>query len=431
MKQRRIKFKGILIILFILVTACGKEGDQGKKDIESSGHAETQEAEQLSIDEWHTSLNSQESLMPSLKEEEKEQIVQILTENQSEYAEMPYSGELVPQGLISRLEEALYAYCKFGEERSDQPYREAVEELGGDSYRMTEEEIQKTFIENLPNRAFTFRLSNGRRMYLKTYFLQEGGAVCYLWSKSGKNWFFKGEFMTMFTRGEVIYYEDTYYYIGLEPAREEDGESRENGIRIFRLDEQMKWSDNLLIRYVPEEYKRVPLSTIEEKEGAADYIESLDALFTLNKAMDTCGSAEEMIEIIEEGEVPSVKKYSYADMMNIGIPIYMKKAYAWNHIYNWYYLKIDFYLYDVAANQFILLDNWEDGCSKELRREYLWCEELGGKIYTFQLFRLEDYTYIFDVLLLEGNQARKVHREVWTPHREMHFKEGEELSPVM
>lgn len=60
---------------------------------------------------------------------------------------MPYSGELVPQELVNRLEEALYAYCKFGEERSDQPYREVLKELGGGSYRMAEEKYRKCLWE--------------------------------------------------------------------------------------------------------------------------------------------------------------------------------------------------------------------------------------------------------------------------------------------
>ncbi len=421
MKQRRIKFKGILIILLILLTACGKEGDQGKKDIESLEHTETQKTEQLSINEWHTFLNSQESLTLSLNEEEKEQIVQILTENQSEYAEMLYPGELAPQGLIRRLEEALYAYCKFGEERSDQPYREAVEELGGGSYRMTEEEIQKTFMGSLPDEAFTFRLSNGTRLYLKTYLLERGRAGHYLWSKKGDEWVREGDFLTTFTNGEVICYEDTYYYIGMERDREIDAQRiKDDGIQLFRLREQMEWKDKLSIRYVPESYRRVLFFSEAEGTGEeiADYIEGLDAVAVLSKNLDTCGGAEELI-LREETKS---REYSRTDLTNTGTPVYMKKRYEHDSVYDWIYLGIDFYLYDAAAHQFILLDNWEDSYSEDFRREYLWCEELGGKIYTFQLFRLEDYTYIFEVLLLEGNQVRKLQREVWAPQREIHFK---------
>ena len=431
MKQRRINFIGMLIFLLFLFTACGEENNHVKQNVTPSKYTDTQNAEQLSIEEWYTFLNSGELLKLSLKEEEERQISQILLDNQSEYVRTPYPGELVPQELVNRLEEALYAYCKFGEEGSDQPYRELLNELGGGSYRMAEEEIQEMFTGTLPDQAFAFKLSNGKRLYLKSYFLENGGTSCYLWSKSGDEWFFKGDFMTLFTTGEVIGYEGGYYYVGLEPAREEDGENVENGIRIFRLDEQMEREENLLVRYTPKDYERVSLFTKAEKaDAAADYIEGLDTALVLNKEMDSCGSAEEMIEIVEE-EVPRVKKYSCTDMTNTGIPIYMKKVYKWNPVHNWTYLEIDSYLYNEEADEFLLLDSWKDSYSGELRREYLWCEEIGGKVYTFQLFRLEDYTYIFEALLLEGNQAKTLQREVWVPQRKMKFEERDAPSPVM
>ena len=126
-----------------------------------------------------------------------------------------------------------------------------------------------------------------------------------------------------------------------------------------------------------------------------------------------------------------VRRYSRTDMMNTGVPIYMKKVYEWNPIYNWTYLRVDFYIYDEIADEFLLLDNWKDSYSGELRREYLWCEEIEGKVYTFQLFRLENYTYIFEALLLEGNQVRTLRKEVWVPQKEMSLEEGNQLSPVM
>ena len=43
---------------------------------------------------------------------------------------MSYSGELVSQELVGRLEEVLYVYCKFGEDHSDQPYQELLKEIG-------------------------------------------------------------------------------------------------------------------------------------------------------------------------------------------------------------------------------------------------------------------------------------------------------------
>ena len=432
MKQRRINFTGILIFLLFLFTACEMKSAQKRNNIESSLDEETQSMEQLSIEEWYTFLNNQELLKLSLKESERKQIAQIQEDNQSKYAKMSYSGELVSQELVGRLEEVLYVYCKFGEDHSDQPYQELLKELGGGSYRMTEEEIHNTFVGNIPDQAFTFKLGNGKRLYLKSYFLENGGADCYLWSKSEDKWFFKGDFMTMFATGEVICYEGDYYYVGLEPARE-DGEDVENGIRIFRLDEQLEWGNNLLIRYLPKDYERISLFAMSEEVNiaATDYIEGLDAAFVLDKAMDIYGSAEEMIEIMAEEDGLRVRRYSRTDMMNTGVPIYMKKVYEWNPIYNWTYLRVDFYIYDEIADEFLLLDNWKDSYSGELRREYLWCEEIEGKVYTFQLFRLENYTYIFEALLLEGNQVRTLRKEVWVPQKEMSLEEGNQLSPVM
>ena len=424
MKQR-IKLTAVLIVLLFLLTAYSSKIDQTNKDAESLQYIETQKTEGLSI---------QKKLELTFKEEEKKQIAQILNHKQSEYRKMPYSGDIVSSELVSRLEEALYSYCKFGEDRSDQPYQELLKELGGGSFKMTKEEIQKTFSENLPDEVFTFLLNNKKRLYLKIYFLENSGAECYLWSKGEEEWFFKGDFKTMFTRGEVICHEGIYYYIGLEPAREEDGEKRENGIRIFRLDEQMEWENNLLIRYLPEEYERVTLFTAaEEADGeAVNHIaDKLAPASVLKNPADTCGETEEIIEIVTKDDVARVRKFSRADMMNTGIPIYMKKASEWSPQYNWTHLAVDFYLYDETEEKFVLLDNENESRSGEVRREYLWCEEIGGKVYTFQLFRLEEYTYIAEVLLLEGDKKTILQREVWVPLREMKFEEGEKHSPVM
>ena len=430
MKQRRINFIGMLIFLLFLFIACGGGSNYIKQNIDSSEYPDIQDAGQLSIEEWHTFLNIGELLKLSLKEEEERQISQILLDNQSEYVRTPYPGELVPQELVNRLEEALYAYCKFGEEGSDQPYRELLNELGGGSYRMAEEEIQAMFTGTLPDQAFTFKLSNGKRLYLKSYFLENGGTSCYLWSKSGGEWIREGDFTTTFTKGEVICYENTYYYVGLERDREIDTQiMKDDGIQLFRLREQMEWEDKLSIRYVPKEYKRVPLFSVAEEmeKVAADYIEGMDTALILNENIDACGSAEELVLKEETGG----SEYSRADMTNTGIPIYMKKTYERNLVYNWLYLGVDFYLYHEDEHQLLLLDSWKDSYSGKLQREYLWCEEIGGKVYTFQLFRLEDYAYIFEALLLEGNQARTLQREVWVPRKEIRFKEGDRLLSAM
>ena len=421
MKQRKVNFIGILIALLFLFTACGEEINQEEKNIELSQHEEIQKIEKFSIEEQYNFLNKQEILKLSLKEEEEIQISQILIENQNEYVKMPYLGEVVSQELVDRLEETLYAYCKFSENRSDQPYQELLKELGGGRYRMTEEEIRETFTGNLPDQAFTFTLSNGKRLYLKSYAMKNEGAECYLWSKSGDEWIREGDFTAAFVKGEVICYEDTYYYIGLERDRELDTQiMKDDGIQLFRLREQMEWKDKLSIRYVPEHYQRIPFfSKVEGMEReAADYIEELKVDIVLSRSMDFCGGAERPVLREETGST----EYSYVDMTNTGIPIYIKKAYERDSVYNWLYLKAEFYIYNKDEYQFILLDNWKDSYAGKLRREYLWCEEIGGKVYTFQLFRLEDYVYVFEVLLLEGNQTRNIQREVWVPQREIYFK---------
>ena len=420
-KQRKTGFIGMLIFLLFLVTACGEEDEQEKEKAEPSRYEEEQQAEQLSLEEWYAVLNKQEPLKLSLKEEDEEGIFRILRDNQPEYDEMLYSGDLVPQELVGRLEEALYAYCKFGKDRSEQPYEELLKELGGGSYRMTEAEIQEVFPENLPDQAFTFKLSNGKRLYLKSHRLKNGRVNHYLWSRNKNEWVLEGDFTTTFIEGEVICYEDSYYYIGLERNRGIDRQLMEDCIQLFRLREQMEvWKDKLSIGYVPEDYQRIPLfSQTEEREEVADYIEDLDAAFAVSKNIDFCGGAEELILREETASI----EYSRANMTNAGIPIYIQKNYERDTASNWLYLGVNFYLYDETAHQFLLLDKWQDSYSEKWRREYLWCEEFGGKVYTFQLFRREDYVYIFEVLLLEGDQIRTLQREVWVPQRQIIYKE--------
>ena len=387
--------------------------------------------ESLSIEAQYTSLNEEPLLKLSLEEK---QITKLQIGHQNEYVETPYSGRLIPQKLVSRLEEVLYAYCQFGNGRSDRPYQKLLTEYGGGSYGMEEEEIRETFGENPPDQAFSFVLSGGTKMYLKCYFLEKGGAECYLESRRGEEWFYKGDFMTTFERGEVICYEGSYYYVGLELAREGDADKRENGIRIFCLDEQPEWENNLLIRYLLGDYVRVPFFTGREEmdDGIADYIQNLDASTVLEKDMDSCGNAEEVVEILEKEDDTRISRYYRADMLNTGTPLYVKKITTWNHVYNWPYLRTEFYLYDESGEEFILLDGWaeEKSYSGGLRREALWCENIGGRVYTFQLFRLEDYIYIFEVLLLEGEEKTILQREVWVPQREMRIEERNLQAPV-
>ena len=63
----------MLIFLLFLFTACGEENNHVKQNVTPSKYTDTQNAEQLSIEEWYTFLNSGELLKLSLKEEEEKQ----------------------------------------------------------------------------------------------------------------------------------------------------------------------------------------------------------------------------------------------------------------------------------------------------------------------------------------------------------------------
>ncbi|MBQ9990749.1 MAG: hypothetical protein IJP31_07395 [Lachnospiraceae bacterium] len=291
-------------------------------------------------------------------------------------------------------------------------YQNFLKEYGGGNYGMGEEEIRETFGNNLPDQAFTFVTREGKRFYLKSRNLNSGGRDFYLWSINGEEWVREGDFSSYLAEEDVICIEGNYYYIGLKT----------DGIRLIRLEESMEWRDTLTLNFIPGEYERYFLFSLEEERDkeVAEYIENLEAEFLLDQSMSFYGGTEEQIKSEETGNT----EYFRADVMNTGLPLYIKRSYERDTVHKRSYLKIDFYGYDEQVQQFLWLDTWDGGDSGDLWREYFWCENLGEKIYIFQLLGQEDDTYIFEVFLLEESGTTLLHREAWMPERVIQFRRG-------
>ncbi len=236
--------------------------------------------------------------------------------------------------------------------------------------------------------------------------------------------------------GRVILYEGEFYYVFLQfnyNLKEYDG------IRIHKLGDDSE-AENLLIRYLPEQYickklysDLVYMSDEQTGESLDEYVEKIIEEFMSNGYLDVGTSRfgmdvyygdEEKTEDIVLEPYDTVYKM---DIANCNMPVYIwKTEYVPSNIGTSEYLKIRFYLYDLQTDSAVELEQLsEDEGSDSINLVQMWFKEIDGKIYTFRIYHICDYNYMLNIVLLNKGKVSQLGTYALLPQRRFVLTEGE------
>ncbi len=367
--------------------------------------------------------------------------------------------QIIPQSLVELFEKALYESSGFTsneiqdyEDLTEVPYFNLTKKLGSQSFKLTLEQMKKNFpkqlnnedlndkyeaykyIANSDNAQNIFRLND--EMYLINYTL--GGS-----NGANENILYKlinGELVNISSFksqnngfGEVIYFENYYYYVFLEYNYNLKNYS---GIRIHRLGEDSA-KENLQIKYLPENYYWKNIYNMEDENTTEinEYLKDVESTITSHEYLEK-GYVNDM-EIIFGDETidykfllsETYKEYYKIDLANIGIPVYYNKS---NHIpsnkRNKWSLRSEFYLLDPITDTAMQLEklSFSNNYMNDKRIVQMWFKKFGNKIYTFHIIHYSDYNYILTIDLIEGDKKTQVRQDILSPSRKFILTEGVE-----
>lgn len=389
---------------------------------------------------------------------------------QGEFVPIIVEDGIFPERLVVMLEEAFYqssTKCSRGE---DSAYQQILNALGAEEYLLEPEDIYRLFSkledyrEQMAGEAEIYdrlhelyMIPNHTERCYHFHLTPEQDNYAFLWKSGGSNGAYSvrvterigDEFIILdefevqncLGPGGVIQYEEEFYYLFLEYNY---NLKQFDGIRLHRLTEN-PLQENLQIRYLPQEYVwneievlRQPIekNPFEIDEQIDEYLESIKEEITSDVYLDIGNSFNGIYEYYGEEEKttdfvlesnPDYMLYKM-DIANMGIPVYLwKSVYVPSNISTSEYLRIGFYLYDAKTDTIFDLTKLEDQSSygNGIALMQIWFKEFDGKVCTFRIYHICDYTYLLDVVLLEADGMIPIKSYLLAPKRKFVLTEGE------
>lgn len=390
----------------------------------------------------------------------EEMIYQYSEEVKGDFVPVLSDKNVFPNELINMLEKAFYNSCSYNPEKLLQmdtinnSYFETIKTLESDKFRLSLEDLYDLFPEIYQHRdkfkskydAYKFLWGSDSCIDMFHINLLKEDNYIFVYKSGGSNgtvsialtrlinnkFVILSEFETQNSGfGEIIQYKDDFYYIFLHYNY---NLKNYDGIELHKLGLNYE-NEAVLIKYLPEKYiwKNVYSIQTDFNLKLDDYIESIKSMITSDKYLEN-GLVND-IAIYYGDETEDTKfvltdennQYHKIDFANLGVPIYIRKS---NHIPSDYrstwYLKAKFYIYDSQNNSAIELNNLELGkyLPQGIELVQLWFKKINDKIFTFRIYRISDYNYMLNVILLEGNKITQIRTDIFSPQRTFKLTEN-------
>lgn len=371
------------------------------------------------------------------------------------FAAVMNEDSVIPSELVVLLEEALYHSSSLDIREKNSSYYRTLAELGANEYEMSLEEIIAAFPEvdaikeqvKTEYAVFAFLYEQmDAPQEIDNMFYFEGNRYLFVYKSGGSNGvrslclteYTDGRFSVLMDfeiedngDGKLIKYGKDFYFIFLQCTHNSLQDF--DGIRIYKIGENAM-TDNLQIRYLPKEY-------IWERQGWAFDFPSLESYINFlkdkivskehryldmgyDKYMTISGDEVEVTNLQTDNlEYPSRKIYQ-ADIANLGIPVYMQMVGAWEAKRDY---GVNFYLKDPQTNMLLELDQLsikKDNTSC-LRMVDVWFKVVDNKTLTFSMYYVSDYSYMLNIVLLEGGEVKPLEAWLLLPKKEFVLIEGE------
>lgn len=374
---------------------------------------------------------------------------------------------IFPEGLVVMLEEALYNSSNVMDSGNESSYLETLNALGAGEFMLKIDDLYLHFTEiaaykdqiKWEEEAYDLihDLYGGPRNGLRCFYIPLADGhdnYVFLYRSGGSNGAVSVRLTELIDNklviinefeaqndgeGRVILYEGEFYYVFLQynyNLKEYDG------IRIHKLEDDPE-AENLLIRYLPEQYiwKKLyfgPVYSLDSETGESidEYVEKvkeeimsdsyLDVGTSLHGIKVYYGDEEETTDFVLNPDGPYDTIYKM-DIANCNMPVYIwKTEYTPSNIGTSEYLKIRFYLYDPQTDSSVELDRLsEDEWSNGINLVQMWFKEIDEKVYTFRIYHISGYNYMLNIILLERDKVNQLGTYVLLPQSEFVLAEGE------
>lgn len=460
----KIKSKLLIILFLCLVSnACGvAENDSYKTEectnevVAVSENAETDITDQTDIEQVAELINHDLLRTGSLTSVYwVEEMMQTAICDYAESVKEPFAAvidedSVIPGELVVLLEEALYQSSSLDIREENSVYYRTLAELGADEYEMSLEDMIAAFPEvdavkeQLETKYAALIFLNEQMdapQYIDNMFHLEGNRYLFVYRSGGSNRvrslclteYTDGRFGVLMNfeirdngGGMLIKYGKDFYFVFLQ-SQDVDG------IGIYKIGENAM-TDNLQIRYLPKEY-------IWERQGWAFDFPSLESYIDVlkdkivskedryldmghGKCMRISGDEAEAANLQTDNLQYPKREVFQADIANLGIPVYMQMTRTWSEETDY---AVDFYLKNPQTNMLLKLDQLsikEDNTSC-LRLVDIWFKVIDNKTLTFSMYYVSDYSYMLNIVLLEGGEAKPIQAWLLLPKREFVLIEGE------
>lgn len=389
-----------------------------------------------------------------------EEMMQTAICDHAESVKEPFAAvidedSVIPGELVVLLEEALYQSSSLDIREENSVYYRTLAELGADEYEMSLEDMIAAFPEvdavkeQLETKYAALIFLNEQMdapQYIDNMFHLEGNRYLFVYRSGGSNRV-RSLCLTEYTDGQfgvlmdfeirdngdgmLIKYGKDFYFVFLQST--DKALQDVDGIGIYKIGENAM-TDNLQIRYLPKEY-------IWERQGWAfdfpsleSYIDVLkDKIVSKEDRYLDMGHGKHMRISGDEAEAANFQtdnlryptgEVFQADIANLGIPVYMQRTRTWSAETDY---AIDFYLKNPQTNMLLKLDQLsikEDNTSC-LRLVDIWFKVIDNKTLTFSMYYVSDYSYMLNIVLLEGGEAKAIDAWLLLPKREFVLIEGE------
>lgn len=433
----------VLVVAIILIIVFAKKSiiPDEKTTIKSEDIEE-----ELSIPEAYAILNN--DTIQSLFEIEvnRQELLERKKQcnNTADMVLTEYDGELFPEDLIVECQNVLYEVFEKGADISEEDgsYAKWLNSYGAEEYILSLEDICELFEEfeydNITDIYEAYELISGFENCTSIFWMKRdsGEDTFLLCVDSGGSYGIYNIYLAELVNGNlvvqdsfeaqgeglgrVIKDEQSYYYLYLQYNK---NLKNYDGVKVHRLEQDAE-HENILIRYIPKEFvvENLSVSDIDANEKIEAYIQEIKTDLQNGKYLDA-GNGEDWDclmgdEVLEE-QFPLTSefdKYVKADMANIGIDVYFQKKIfiPSNTAFSAYY-KTDFYLWDVTTNEVLKLDALRIKNMEKNQLVQLWSKKFDDLMYVFKIFHLENYEYVLEVSLLNGNSIASIRTDVILP----------------
>lgn len=455
----------VILLGFLCVYPAQKEKSKSFEQVQDKGsvavleESSQQEDEEAAWDKEQVYQTLDIALESAFQEEVKDELISNLARELAEKWKgdfVPQTGKIsgFPEELALKLEEILYHSDTTEMEDPESPYQKWVQEMGGDEYlldledlrtlfpEITEfrEEIQSekeacfclefTYLDVPPNCLHVFHLSmkEGQDNYIFAW--SAAKVRVRVTERSGDTFKCLSEFgaTTDDEEGRVVRCGDEFYYISRYYTF--NGKDCE-GISLCRLTDD--WEREILsIRYLPETFVWEKIYAAEESPDVQKkmnvYIERLKEILLQGNYLGIKGQFKEA-DLYSGDEIRSdfiMVPSLYAghsgaaypvDLANCDRPVYVWKGHDSDRANS---LQVRFYYVDYRTGDRVEFENAGiDGYGGDNGMDLIqmWFKEIEGKVYTFRLYYVSDYSYMLNVSLLEKSNVKMVRTYLLSPEK--------------